>query len=94
MNWIKTYESYIYEGSSDKPEVNRFESIIGIRKGTGVITSVILDNDSHTLRVSFMDKVNVFDVENVTKSVNKNLKSLKTEYGIKLIHLGSAIIEL
>lgn len=94
MNWVKTYESFIYEGSTDNPEVDRFESIIGIPKGTGVITSVILDKNSHVLKVSFMDKVNSFDEENVMTGVKRNHKSLKTEYNAHEIHVGSAVIEL
>ena len=95
MNWVKTYESYIYEGSTDNPEVNRFESIIGVPKGSGVITSIVLDQGQHTLQVSLIDKINVFDLENVMTGVKRNLKSIKTEYSsAKKIIVGSAVIEL
>ena len=95
MNWVKTYEAFIYEGSSPNPDVNKFESIIGIPKGTGVITSVIFDKAKHTLEITLMKYINVFDHENVMNSVKKNLKTIKTEYsGATKIHLGSAVIEL
>jgi len=95
MNWVKTYESYIYEGTTDNPEVNRFESIIDIPKGSGVISTVVLDQEKHVLTVGLIDKINMFDLENVMTGVKRNLKSIKTEYNrANKIVVGSAVIEL
>lgn len=95
MNWIKTYESFMYEGTTPNSEVDKFEDIIGLQKGTGIITSVIYDESKKILTVDLAPKLGSFDIGGVMNAIDKGKAKIKQEYGgIKQIQAGAAVISI
>jgi hypothetical protein len=97
MNWIKTYESFIYEAatSSDNLQIKKFEDLIGLPENTGIITSVMYNNAIHELQIGFAPKLNSFDTGYVLKAIESNKKKIAAEYsGIKHINAGSTSIKI
>jgi hypothetical protein len=95
MNWVKTYESFVYEGTTPNDEVDKFEDIIKLTKATGIITSVIYDETKKILTVELVTKLNSFDVGGVMTAINRAKSKIKQEYsGVKQLIVGSAIINL
>jgi hypothetical protein len=95
MNWIKTYESFIHEGSTPNSEVDKFEDIIDFTKGTGIITAVMYDDSKKILSVELLPKLNSFDIGGVMNAVDKSKAKIKKEYpGVKQLRIGAAVINL
>ncbi len=92
MNWVKTYESFVYE--SVKDDVEKFEKIISFQKGTGIITAVDYDNMKKVLTVTLADKLGSFDLGGVMASVDKAKKKIKKEYGANQLDIGNTTINL
>jgi len=95
MNWVKTYESFIYEGTTPNADVDKFEDIIKLTKATGIITSVIYDEAKKILTVELAAKLNSFDIGGVMNAIDKSKAKIKQEYsGVKQLIVGSAVINL
>jgi len=95
MNWVKTYESFVYEGTTPNDEVDKFEDIIKLTKATGIITSVIYDEAKKVLTVELEPKLGSFDMGGVMNAIDKSKSKIKKEYsGVKQLIVGSAIINL
>jgi hypothetical protein len=95
MNWVKTYESFVYEGTTPNDEVDKFEDVIKLTKATGIITSVIYDEAKKILTVELAPKLGSFDVGGVMSAIDKSKSKIKQEYsGVKQLIVGSAVINL
>ena len=95
MSWVKTYESFVYEGTTPTDEVDKFEDIIKLTKATGIITSVIYDEAKKVLTVELEPKLGLFDIGAVMNAIVKSKSEIKKEYsGVKQLIVGSAIINL
>jgi len=95
MNWVKTYESFVYEGTTPNADVDKFEDIIKLTKSTGIITSVIYDEAKKILTVELAAKLNSFDIGGVMTAIDRSKSKIKQEYsGIKQIIVGSSVINL
>jgi hypothetical protein len=94
MNWIKTYESFIYESSSDD-EIEKFEDLIGFPKNTGIIVSIMYNEAAKELNIGLAPKLNSFDNGSILNAIESNKKKIKLEYsGIKQVKAGSALIKI
>lgn len=95
MSWIKTYESFIHEGTSPKAEIEKFEDTIKLTKGTGIITSVIYDEGKRILTIELAPKLNSFDIGGVMTAIDKAKSKIKQEYrNVNQLIVGSAVINL
>ena len=95
MNWIKTYESFMYEGSTPNSEVDKFEDVIGFTKNTGIITSVIYDTSKKILTVDVLPKLGSFDIGGLMSAIDKKKADIKKEYsGVSQLHIGSAVVNI
>jgi hypothetical protein len=95
MNWVKTYESFIFEKSEVTKEVDNFEDLINLTKNSGVITDVQYDESKKILTVDLLPKLNHFDIAGVMNAINKNKAEIKKEFrGVNQIHVDSIIISI
>ena len=93
MNWVKTYESFIVEAIKPSDELRKFEKLVGLPEGIGIITSI--EWDSPVLILTLENKVNAFDLSGVHDAIEKHKGDIKKKYpGIKDIQLGTSTIHL
>jgi hypothetical protein len=93
MNWVKTYESYIYE--SMKVDIENFEKAIAFQKGTGIITGIDYDMQNKVLTITTADKLSSFDLGGLMNAIDKKKKDIKKEYsGVKQLHVGNTVISI
>ncbi len=93
MNWVKTYESFIYEGSTN-PAIEVFEETIGFTKGTGIVTGVEYDPSKKLLTIDVLPKLSSFDLGGLMNAIDKAKSKIKKEYGAKQVQVGNTAISL
>jgi len=95
MNWVKTYESFIIEAIKPSDEVEKFEELIDLPNGIGIITDVKWDDRTKALVLTLANKLNSFDVGGTHDAIDKHKGDIKKKYpGIKDIHVGTTTIHL
>jgi hypothetical protein len=95
MNWVKTYESFIVEAIKPSEEVAKFEKLVDLPDGIGIITNVKWDDKTKSLVLTLANKLNSFDVGGTHDAIEKHKGDIKKKYpGIKDIHIGTTTIHL
>jgi hypothetical protein len=94
MNWIMTYESYLYEAAA-KAEVSKLEKVLGLPAGSGVFRDVFYDKSDNTLYIEQPNDLNPMDSGAVIAAVNSEKSRVKKEYsGIKRVAIGDLQITI
>ncbi len=95
MNWVKTYEAFIWEGAPSSKEVNALEKILKLPNGSGVFTDVAYDDANKDLIIEQPTNLHAMDAGMVIASINVNKQSIKKAYkGIKRVVIGDLQISL
>lgn len=95
MKWVKTYESFIIEAINPTEEVAKFEKLIDLPSGIGIITDVKWDAKTKSLVLALATNLNSFDVGGTHDAIDKHKVNIKKKYpGIKNIHVGTTTIHL
>jgi hypothetical protein len=94
MDWVKTYESFVNENYANR-EIEKFEDVVSLPKGSGIITSVNYDRDKKIITVDLLPNIGTFDLVGLLSAVEKRKSNLKKEYGgAKQIKMGSSVVNL
>ena len=89
MNWVKTYEAYIYENKPVSKEVEELEKVLKITKGSGVFQEVTYDKSKRELVIEQPRDLNPMDAGAVFAAINKEKAAVKKTYqGIRAIVIG------
>lgn len=95
MNWVKTYESFLTETIKPSADVAKFEELIDLPIGIGIITDVHWNDHTKVLILTLADKLNSFDVGGTHDAIEKHKGDIKKKYsGIKDIQVGTTTIHL
>jgi len=95
MNWVKTYEAFVYENKVVSKEVEFLEGILKITKGSGVFQEVTYDKNKRELIIEQPRDLNPMDAGAVLSAINKEKNAVKKAYsGIKTITIGDMHITI
>ena len=95
MSWIKTYEAFIWEGVPSDKNVEEFEKLLKLPKGSGVITAVVFDDKNGDLVLEQPTNLNPMDAGSVLASINREKQAIKKAYkGIKRVVIGDLQISI
>ena len=95
MNWVKTYETFIYEAAPVKPEVEKLEKLLKLPVGSGVMQDVVYDVGTKELVIEQPHDLSPLDAGAVLAAINKDKGAIKKAYtGIKKIVIGDLQITI
>jgi len=89
MNWVKTYEAFIYENKPVSKDVEKLEDILKLTKGSGVLQEVTYDKSKRELIIEQPRDLNPMDAGAVLAAINKEKNTVKKAYpNVKTIVIG------
>jgi len=95
MNWVKTYETFIYEAAPVKPEVEKLEKLLKLPAGSGVMQDVTYDSSAKELVIEQPRDLSPLDAGAVLAAINKEKAGIKKAYsGIKKVVIGELQITI
>ena len=95
MNWVKTYEAFVYEAAPVKPEVEKLEKLLKLPVGSGVMQDVVYDSAKKELVIEQPSDLSALDAGAVLAAINKDKAAIKKAYaGIKKIVIGDLQITI
>jgi len=80
MNWIKTYEAFIWEAGKVDPEVEKLEKLLKFPIGSGVFQSVLYDDVEKMLVIEQPTNVSTMDAGAVLTAINREKPRIKATY--------------
>ena len=94
MNWVKTYESYIYEAAASKA-VTDLEKVLKLPSNTGIIKNVMFDKARKDLYIEQPTDISAMDAGAVLAAINKEKAAIKKLYpGVEFIMVGDLQIKV
>jgi hypothetical protein len=94
MNWVMTYESYLYEAAA-KAEVSKLEKLLGLPANSGVFQDAFYDKSDNILYIEQPNDLNPMDAGAVIAAINKEKNRVKKEYsGIQKVSIGDLQISV
>lgn len=95
MNWVKTYEAFIWEGAPASKEVEELEKILKLPAGSGVFTNVTYDDKNKDLVIEQPNNLSAMDAGSVIASINREKPAIKKAYkGIQRVTIGDLQIKV
>jgi len=95
MNWVKTYEAFIWEGAPASKEVEELEKILKLPTGSGVFTGVTYDDKNKDLIIEQPTNLSAMDAGSVIASINREKPAIKKAYkGVQRVIIGDLQIKV
>lgn len=95
MGWVKTYEAFIWEGAPSDKNVEEFEKLLKLPKGSGVISAVAYNDKTGELVLEQPTNLHAMDAGMVIASINREKQAIKKVYkGIKRVVIGDLQISI
>jgi hypothetical protein len=95
MNWVKTYEAYIFEAAPASKEVVELEKLLKLPANSGIFKTVTVDKAKRTLIIEQPTDLSSMDSGAVIAAINKEKPAVKRAYsGVQFIEIGGLQIKL
>jgi len=94
MNWVKTYESYIFEAESAK-EIAGLEKLLKLPANSGVFKSVAFDKMKKEIHIEQPTDLSAMDAGAIITAINKEKNGIKKLFpGAQHLFIGDLQIKL
>lgn len=80
MNWVKTYEAFIWEGAPSNKDIEVLEKILKLPNNSGVFSNVFYDDKNKELVIEQPTDISAMDSGSVITSINREKTAIKKTY--------------
>lgn len=95
MDWVKTYEAYIFEAGKSSKEVIELEKLLKLPPNSGIFKEVTFDKAKKTVIIEQPTDLSAMDSGAVLSAINKEKPAIKRAYsGVQFVQIGDLQIKL